>query len=556
MSTEDTQIPVEVPEIAEPPGPILPPLISGVVEKIDVIPPDFSDLQIPQYKDKTVFYNDESYPISTSFKGILRVTPNNTNTLAEKVGIQLSDAEIAASGENVAYRDTPDYSSQFIRVSDSDGYMVNLRFHDNSIESDNIWVRGEVATKNLIVGAASSNGSYDSLKLNGLSLAVYPDEDNMIEGNPKLNDEVLAPGISLINGDKDQSAILVSDLKGKLVYRNSSDLVNELIMDALLSLESVPTGSVHFFPITIEQYNKLTGRHNMYLDSDNTLSDPLIRDYLLCDGSEYYVKDFPELAKTLAGSIITTDEKTEGKEVRTRTKPDQNNSQDNSCSAITKDTTSERTTFRVPDLRGQFIRAAFMHPAYPFDKGSGDQFTAEPVGTHRWSQLPNSYPDEVSQDASKVTDKHVHFTAFGSYEHLQHSTWQAGKEDLQNQAMVQVLNGYDNYNASANFTFPGLSTAPSQRNYDGRENSMPTNYYLSAPLDYDYSSVNNESTAPNVGLSGKNITMTTKAGKDEFIENSSLKGTSINDDKFEYPESLLGQENTPIYIACLPLIKI
>jgi hypothetical protein len=34
-------------------------------------------------------------------------------------------------------------------------------------------------------------------------------------------------------------------------------------------------------------------------------TDPLIRDFLLCDGRKYLTKDFPELAKTLWGEKVT-----------------------------------------------------------------------------------------------------------------------------------------------------------------------------------------------------------------------------------------------------------
>lgn len=53
---------------------------------------------LPRFKDKVMFISakdakqkmDKSYVISSSFKGILRLSPNNTNTTYEKNDIQLS----------------------------------------------------------------------------------------------------------------------------------------------------------------------------------------------------------------------------------------------------------------------------------------------------------------------------------------------------------------------------------------------------------------------------------------------------------------------------------
>ena len=57
-----------------------------------------TDPILPRFKDKVMFISskeskhkiDQSYVISSSFKGILRLSPNNTNTTYEKNDIQLS----------------------------------------------------------------------------------------------------------------------------------------------------------------------------------------------------------------------------------------------------------------------------------------------------------------------------------------------------------------------------------------------------------------------------------------------------------------------------------
>lgn len=68
----------------------------------------------------------------------------------------------------------------------------------------------------------------------------------------------------------DNSAILYGTIgennKRTWSYKQTSLFVKELIMEALLELETIPTGSVHWFPVTIEQYKALVskngGRHN------------------------------------------------------------------------------------------------------------------------------------------------------------------------------------------------------------------------------------------------------------------------------------------------------
>ena len=80
-------------------------------------------------------------------------------------------------------------------------------------------------------------------------------------------------------------------------------------MEALLSIQSVPTGSIHWFPVTYEQYCSMISGVKQYPNEYNTSttapSDPLIRDYLLCDGRKYKTTEFPELAKILINEKIT-----------------------------------------------------------------------------------------------------------------------------------------------------------------------------------------------------------------------------------------------------------
>ena len=116
---------------------------------------------LPRLKDKVMYISpkeskhkiEQSYVISSSFKGILRLSPNNTNTTFEKNDIQLS---IEDSLTQINYSDAIKFSEgvknstqieatidkRMIVVSDSDGYVVNFRFSENDIEFDNLGVIG------------------------------------------------------------------------------------------------------------------------------------------------------------------------------------------------------------------------------------------------------------------------------------------------------------------------------------------------------------------------------------------------------------------------------
>lgn len=116
---------------------------------------------LPRLKDKVMYISpkeskhkiEQSYVISSSFKGILRLSPNNTNTTFEKNDIQLSiednltqinysDAIKFSEGVKNSTQIEATIDKRMIVVSDSDGYVVNFRFSENDIEFDNLGVIG------------------------------------------------------------------------------------------------------------------------------------------------------------------------------------------------------------------------------------------------------------------------------------------------------------------------------------------------------------------------------------------------------------------------------
>ena len=64
--------------------------------------------ELPRFKEKVIYIpkeysatkEEKSYTISSSFKGIIRLSPNNNSTIYEKSGIQLSNSDSNSSISN------------------------------------------------------------------------------------------------------------------------------------------------------------------------------------------------------------------------------------------------------------------------------------------------------------------------------------------------------------------------------------------------------------------------------------------------------------------------
>lgn len=136
----------------------------------------------------------------------------------------------------------------------------------------------------------------------------------------------------------------------------------------MLDLQTIPTGSIHWFPVTLDQYKQLVKSNGnkpntSFINGDETKPvDPLLRDFLLCDGRKYNNRDFPELAKILWKEPITR-WKIASKD-KTKMYPffdtECNNygpkTGDNNQTVVSADS----FTFRVPDLRHMFISSILL----------------------------------------------------------------------------------------------------------------------------------------------------------------------------------------------------
>ena len=112
--------------------------------------------KIPKFIDKIIYTNNESYPISSSFRGILRLSPNDIKTYNQNVGIQLSVVEQKTGKSN--YADCIDFAADIntvegaftdcdvdntmILCTDSEGYAVGFRLSRTNPEFDNLGVIG------------------------------------------------------------------------------------------------------------------------------------------------------------------------------------------------------------------------------------------------------------------------------------------------------------------------------------------------------------------------------------------------------------------------------
>ena len=226
---------------------------------------------------------EQSYVISASFKGILRLSPNNYNTIYETNPVEFTsendnsvsfsysdaivfdDAAIVPPGEETeAKKVNADIRYRMITGSDSDGYLVNFRMSDTSVEFDNLGVIGITKTKKVTLYSDSDFSNQDVFILGNTIMPSLPNElDNsraeIMEAllknerkTPEDWDEIVID----VTGDGDNSYLLSgyknSDGKRIFKYSRSHQFIKDIIKEALLSFQSVPTGSIHWVPVTYE----------------------------------------------------------------------------------------------------------------------------------------------------------------------------------------------------------------------------------------------------------------------------------------------------------------
>lgn len=256
--------------------------------------------ELPVLKERRMFGYDQttgeesSNFINDSYAGILRLSPNSSATLLEDNNWVSLDA---TTEKYMNFDDAINsyIGNQFVRVSTSDGVLVDMRISSNAVEYENLYVIGAMKVSG---GITVYSGDDNIFMLDNIKLPTKYNNYNISISNNSQYEY-----IPLNNENIDESYILVNTKEnsatGEFEFRNATDYIDGFVRDSFLKLKPLPTGSIHFVPVNLKQYNELlsnsTNRHN----ASDLETEPLIRDFLLCDGSVYNNSDFPELAKIL-----------------------------------------------------------------------------------------------------------------------------------------------------------------------------------------------------------------------------------------------------------------
>lgn len=570
---------------------------------------------IPQFREKVIYYNydnqDFSYPVSSTYRGILRLSPNDTAAYNEKNTVELF--ENAGEATEIYYEDSiaDRLKKQFLKTSTSDGYLVDLRFSESNIEFDNLYAIGPVQADHIKI-FTSNPKSIILDKNNVLPCVVNPaykataSSGNITKDVVEVDvDNNSADGTYILtstttSSDKSSSSGTTStndisdELERDFGYEQIAPEVEKVITELLLSLRTIPPGSIHYAPINIQQYNKLIkiGRPNDDKARDGVNQNNYIAcDYLICDGSLYRNEDFPELAKILQGEEITywakeADENGNSYYVK---KTHINNYRD-AAGKLTP-------YFRVPDLRRMFIKSAYL------DK---DQIGKPWAKTGTW--LPDSRP---SQEDIEEANNHVHYITSAHYQNCPIGTsttapygnnartytrkgvvsYPENTIGTDTKNFIQVAKKVDNNNyfsyellVEENNNKAGVLAPKNNMNewrqatygshYRGNEFSWnctdyaesanPCGFFFSTPQEFDYA--NPSEYTPNIGLTSEDISscVSLPDNDTEFDYNAYIDSSGKKVSRSEYlpyieesvGKELYGYENAPEFSCMLPLIKI
>lgn len=598
---------------------------------------------LPRFKDKVMYVPasqsstkvDTSYVISSSFKGIVRLSPNNHNSTYERPTYQLSltdennlgttysDAILFDNEVETAIKSEADITKRMIIGSDSDGYTIGFRVSKNNFEFDNLGVIGVTEANHLSIISSATTSNEDVLLLNNdrmphipnrvqeaINIKTYSDVELKEEVTPQSYNE---KEVKITDGG-DKSFLLLSLLTGQgekfNKYQRTSYLIREMIMEALMDFQTIPTGSIHWFPVTIEQFRNLVadngGKPNVSFTSheQNETTDPLLRDFLLCDGRRYNNKDFPELAKILWKEPIRRWRKVQNSGTDymlpfwdtkcneygikdTKKNPDGSDQED----ASGKKLYEHDYTFRVPDLRHQFISSTYIDGTVNVTSGAaGSGITDRKSVTGGWC------PDKTPPSSVEFrTDRHAHFVAYGSYGKKYHSSvksisgdnklWTScsiqadipferdtkvlHKMPNEDTAYVTLLHNHPYKKHVVNDDFRGFGwryNTPSDRKHSGID-SIPATMWLSRPDISNTTNLGENGSAFSewrqngvvLGQSSPDVTAAIKPSKYADIDETFV-GNSKWGETYEpwgnYQNSLYGHESTPKYYAMLPFIKI
>lgn len=393
---------------------------------------------LPRLKERVMYISkmsssskiQASYPIASSYKGILRLSPNNHTTVNQKNQVQLSLSDEKALGTTYtdaiifddealkSIKTDADISRRLIIGSDSDGYLVNFRIGLEDIQFDNLGIIGTLQSNDGVYIYSKLSSTQPQLVLDNTIMPSTANGQNPIFVEEKVEDIKDMKKV-VVKGKGDNSTLAYSITKDKkriFKHKLTSLFVKQLIMEALLGLQTIPTGSIHWLPVTYAQYQHLmnntdddpaeTYANKTDFTDDNgekTQYDPILRDFLLCDGREYQNYKYPELAKILWGQKVVywQPKKIEGQD-------------DNYIGFYPLWQTNDYATkkkFKVPDLRHMFIASSQILYTSKLINDEKENYKGEEkniTGTYTPDNLPKG------SEAGSEQDNHFHFIAYGT----------------------------------------------------------------------------------------------------------------------------------------------
>ena len=564
---------------------------------------DYNRATLPKFKDKVMYTTasgrEESYAISSSFKGILRLSPNDSTTVYEeveglvipdfsKIETNYSDAivfEGAAALENNA-----SIERRMIVASDSDSCAVDLRISNNGVEFKNLNVVGISKFNHVTLYVGDKDKNVTPFKIGN---TIMPYLHN--EGGDKTRTDGLSydtKDIDIVNDDIDNSYFLYSDGSGNersFKYGKAKPFIENLVLEALLDLQTIPTGSIHFVPVNIAQYkallgiqtgsadNKISNKPNIHTEE----TDPIVRDFLLCDGRRYNTKDFPELAKILWNESVEYWRKDKKGNNYFLEKQEYKNEFVVVDGENVKSDPSGKT-FRVPDLRRMFISSIYANGVSGYEENAtmlkeGTEVPEKNVPGH-WS------PDNLPK-GEDGTDSHFHFMTYGTYSPIvsyrsgrngykflkeesnafsevarDESGIYEGLVKMDDDAKPAVMTMTNHIVYCNTFDGPGIGVGTGglrRRDYWGYE-PWPAVAYLAGPRTGSNNIKNYNYVEPTIGKTTTSIPAIPYSGNSNAtIYNASKDNDELNGEKYvALDENLFGYENSPKFYACLPLIKI
>ena len=582
---------------------------------------DIIAVELPKFKDKVMYISastsetklETSYTISSSFQGIVRLSPNNHNIYHENPDHQLSAQDEKSQGliysdaikfDNdalSALKSDCDITRRMIIASQSTGYTVNFRISDKDVQFDNLGVIGIAESDTMTVYSTQKNGqknnkntcfllngqrmptsaSVPTISVDWLTKSLPQQGTEPQNWNPHDYDQRQVK----VTGTGDNSHLLYTTLDQNsnrlFKYKKTQSFIRDAVMQSLLDLQTIPTGSVHFVPVTIEQYRELLKQGNRPNQNfkngvkQHGKCDPIIRDFLLCDGAKYYTKDFPQLAKILWGQHITVWSKTSNAKFIYPENAHTDSTDDSELQPndYRLQQNEAYKTFRVPDLRHMFIGA--VH-AKPLKKLIETQAQAHP--NQNTQKTGYYFPDNLPDYTQKhKLDDHRHFSAYGTYNANLFSSTAAFHTDMVN----NYVTFRNLYNDETDIRLNPITKPRQQEN----PKTVGTMYLTNHPYamqgkthhnGFSYRHVDNPQKG-HIGVDSisahmfasipfnnakmdskqdqlKVLDTTYQSHLNKYCGKSSIQVLSVQepDDK----STLHGHENAPKFFAMLPLIKI